>query len=61
MAAFNDTPKEKVEELAAVVPPPLSGVEQSEDILEWFWNNFSAVAGDQPSFECWRESIFSIN
>ncbi len=54
MAAFNDTPKENVEELAAVVPPPLSGVEQSEDILEWFWNNFSAVAGDQPSFECWR-------
>jgi hypothetical protein len=55
MAAFNETPKVKIEKLAAVIPPTLSGVEQSEDVLEWFWNNFSAVAGDQPSFECWRK------
>jgi hypothetical protein len=30
------------------------GVEQSEEVLQWIWENFSAVAGDQPSFECWR-------
>ena len=54
MVAFNETPKDKIEELATVVPPLLSGVEQSEGILEWIWSNFSAVAGDQPSFECWR-------
>ncbi len=59
MAAFNEMPKGKTEELAAVVPPPLSGVEQSKGILEWFWSNFSAVAGDQPSFECWRKSGFA--
>ena len=53
MATFNETPKAKIEKLAAVVPPLLSGVEQSEEILEWIWNHFSAVAGDQPSFECW--------
>jgi len=29
------------------------GVEQSEDVLRWVWENFSAVAGDQPAFECW--------
>lgn len=29
------------------------GVEQSEDVLRWVWENFSAVAGDQPSWECW--------
>ena len=56
MAAFNSTPREKTEDLAAIIPPLLSGVEQSEEILEWIWNNFSAVAGDQPSFECWRKS-----
>ncbi|KAL8738841.1 MAG: hypothetical protein Q9181_000445 [Wetmoreana brouardii] len=44
---------EGIEALASVVPPQLSGVEQSEAVLEWIWNNFSAVAGDQPSFECW--------
>ena len=59
MATFNSTSKEKMEELAAVVPPLLSGVEQSEEILEWIWDNFSAVAGDQPSFECWRKSSFA--
>ncbi|KAL8822742.1 MAG: hypothetical protein Q9191_006528 [Dirinaria sp. TL-2023a] len=41
---------------ASVVPPTLGGVEASEDMLEWIWNNFSAVAGDQPSFECWPPS-----
>ena len=55
MAAFKEMPKEETEELAAVIPPPLSGVEQSEDVLEWIWSNFSAVGGDQPSFECWRK------
>ncbi|KAI1342062.1 hypothetical protein F5Y15DRAFT_374125 [Xylariaceae sp. FL0016] len=35
------------------VPHPFGGVEQSEDMLRWIWENFSAVAGDQPSFECW--------
>lgn len=30
-----------------------AGIEQSEDVLQWIWENFSAVAGDQPSFESW--------
>lgn len=30
-----------------------AGIEQSEDVLRWIWENFSAVAGDQPSFESW--------
>jgi hypothetical protein len=28
-------------------------VEQSEEMLRWIWENFSAVAGDQPAFEAW--------
>lgn len=43
----------ELQELAGVLPPGFLGVEQSEEMLEWIWTNFSAVAGDQPSFECW--------
>ena len=49
-------PKKTPEELEAyrdVVPHRFCGVEQSEDTLRWLWDNFSAVAGDQPSFEAW--------
>lgn len=53
--AFNKLSQAAIEEFASVVPPHLSGVEQSKAVLEWIWNNFSAVAGDQPSFECWRK------
>lgn len=53
IAAFNNISKEQAEVYASVVPPAISGVEQSEGVLEWIWENFSAVAGDQPSFECW--------
>ena len=52
---FNKLPKHKADTYASMVPPKLTGAEQSEGILQWFWNKFSAVAGDQPSFEYWRE------
>ena len=99
IAAYNNLSENEVQKLASVVPPPLSGVEQNVEILEWIWDNFAAVgkyhgngflspstqiigdptkdvykrqgsytdilwqkskcwlsvAGDQPSFECWRE------
>lgn len=32
--------------LKDVNPPSFSGVEQSEEMLKWIWENFSAVAGD---------------
>ena len=54
--AFNGLSRDTAEAYASVVPPTLSGVQQSEGMLEWIWSNFSAVAGDQPSFECWRKS-----
>ncbi|KAI8226327.1 hypothetical protein K4K55_008578 [Colletotrichum sp. SAR 10_96] len=37
----------------AAEPQTFSGVGQSEEALRWIWENFSAVAGDQPAFECW--------
>ena len=34
--------------------PPAVGLESSEKTLRWIWETgFSAVAGDQPSFEAW--------
>ncbi|KAF1987337.1 hypothetical protein K402DRAFT_376071 [Aulographum hederae CBS 113979] len=53
MVAYGKLPREEIKSLMAVQPHHFSGVEQSEKMLEWIWNNFSAVAGDQPSFECW--------
>lgn len=45
--------KQEIAALASQNPVPACGVEQCKDTLEWIWNNFSAVAGDQPSFEAW--------
>ncbi|KAH7029351.1 uncharacterized protein B0I36DRAFT_325593 [Microdochium trichocladiopsis] len=29
------------------------GVDTTSELLKWIWENFSAVAGDQPAFEAW--------
>lgn len=42
------------QQLADYKAPPVIGVEQSEEILRWLWDNeFAAVAGDMPSFEAY--------
>ena len=46
------------ESIANVNPPHFAGVAQSEEILEWIWNEqFAAVAGDAPAFEAWRTTF----
>jgi hypothetical protein len=55
MAQYNTKQRHELEALSKIMPPTFFGVEQSVEILQWIWENFSAVAGDQPSFECWRE------
>ncbi|KAL9126891.1 MAG: hypothetical protein Q9217_004125 [Psora testacea] len=55
--AFNELSQSQRVERAEVNPPTLSGVGQSEDILEWIWDNFSAVAADIPAFERWRAAV----
>jgi len=55
-----DTPTR--EKIASVNPPHFAGIEQSEEVLEWIWNEqFAAVAGDAPAFEAWRIILFNIN
>lgn len=60
MAQYNDKTRPELEALSKVLPPSFFGVEQSTEVLQWIWENFSAVAGDQPSFECWRECFEAV-
>jgi len=53
MVAHNSKPEAELAVLKEIMPPSFAGVEQSEEMLRWIWESFSAVAGDQPSFECW--------
>jgi Putative cyclase len=49
------------EKIASVKPPDFAGVEQSEAVLEWIWNQKSAaVAGDVPSFVAWRTNLLPL-
>ncbi|KAK6001818.1 hypothetical protein QM012_002308 [Aureobasidium pullulans] len=53
MVQYNKRSRDDLEALSKIMPPTFLGVEQSTEMLNWIWDNFSAVAGDQPSFECW--------
>lgn len=53
MQSYRKLTADEISVLQNMGSPHLGGVEQSEALLEWIWNNFSAVAGDQPSFEQW--------
>ena len=51
LQTYKQTPRATIEALRHVELAPAIGVEQSEEMAEWLWTNFAAVAGDQPSFE----------
>ncbi|KAL2379660.1 hypothetical protein BDBG_09155 [Blastomyces gilchristii SLH14081] len=53
MKAFNQLSMDELEKLAKQNPSNLIGVERSEEVLEWIWENFSAVAGDHLAFEAY--------
>ncbi|EER28306.1 hypothetical protein CPC735_061790 [Coccidioides posadasii C735 delta SOWgp] len=53
MLEFNKLSTAELSELAKQKMHSLIGVEQTEDMLEWIWENFSAVAGDHPAFEAY--------
>ncbi|ROW02772.1 hypothetical protein VSDG_01889 [Cytospora chrysosperma] len=52
-AQLAQLPAHRLKASQALTPPHFGGVEQSEEMIRWVWDNFSAVAGDQPSFEAW--------
>lgn len=51
--AYHALDQESLTAIANSHPPGLGGVEQSDEVLQWIWENFSAVASDHPSFERW--------
>lgn len=53
MVARSQKTDEELRVLQETLPHTFVGLEQSEEMLCWIWENFSAVAGDQPSLECW--------
>jgi hypothetical protein len=52
MDAYSKLSRSEIETLRAKQPLTFTGVEQSDDMMEFLWSNFSA-AGDHPSFEAW--------
>ncbi|KAL9056361.1 MAG: hypothetical protein Q9162_002952 [Coniocarpon cinnabarinum] len=55
LKAYAQTPADVIKPLTTAFPPSFVGVKQSEEIAEWLWSNFAAVAGDQPAFEAFRQ------
>jgi hypothetical protein len=53
MAAYNSLSRDEVSAQREKQPLTFTGVEQSEEMLEWMWSHFSACAGDHPSWEAW--------
>ncbi|KAI3323260.1 hypothetical protein HD806DRAFT_535748 [Xylariaceae sp. AK1471] len=53
MASLATKTQDELSTYRDVVPHHFGGIAQSEDILRWIWDHFAAVAGDQPSLECW--------
>ncbi|KOS39913.1 hypothetical protein ACN38_g9222 [Penicillium nordicum] len=51
-AAYNKLDNQQRKDLALRSSPDFSGVEATESMVRWLWEHqFSAVAGDAPSFE----------
>ncbi|KAK3112835.1 hypothetical protein LTR53_010466 [Teratosphaeriaceae sp. CCFEE 6253] len=53
MRAYNRLSREEIETMRAKQPLTFTGVEQSDEMMEFLWSNFSAAGGDHPSFEAW--------
>ncbi|OTA91783.1 hypothetical protein M434DRAFT_75674 [Hypoxylon sp. CO27-5] len=53
MATYATKPPSFISAHQSTIPHHFGGVERSDAVLEWIWTHFAAVAGDQPSFECW--------
>lgn len=53
MDAYNKLSRSEIEQYRSKQPLTFTGVEQSEEMMEFLWSNFSAAAGDHPSWECW--------
>ncbi|KAF2724576.1 hypothetical protein K431DRAFT_217609 [Polychaeton citri CBS 116435] len=53
MDAYSRLSRDEIDMLRTQQPLRFTGVEQTEEMMEFLWENFSAAGGDHPSFECW--------
>lgn len=53
MNAYNKLSRSEIETLRQRQTPTFTGIEQSEEMMEFLWTNFSAAGGDHPSLEAW--------
>ncbi|KAK4547676.1 hypothetical protein LTR36_000633 [Oleoguttula mirabilis] len=53
MDAYNKLSRSEIETMRNKQPLTFTGVEQSDEMMEFLWSNFSAAGGDHPSFEAW--------
>ncbi|KAK4493984.1 hypothetical protein PRZ48_015170 [Zasmidium cellare] len=51
--AYNKLSRSEVETMRQKQPLTFTGVEQSEEMMEFIWSNFSACGADHPSWEAW--------
>jgi hypothetical protein len=56
-AAAADTPEARADMARRGAADGMVGVDACEEVARWIWENFAAVAGDQPGFECARECL----
>ncbi|EME41698.1 hypothetical protein DOTSEDRAFT_176999 [Dothistroma septosporum NZE10] len=51
--AYSQLSRAQIESLRQKQPLTFTGVEQSDEMMEFMWTNFSACAADHPSWEAW--------
>lgn len=62
MHTYNSLPPSTLSSLRSNFPNHhFIGLDQSEPILRFIWENLSAIAGDQPSLECWPPPISPLS
>lgn len=51
--AYMKLSREEIEAARGKTPLTFAGIEQSEEMMEFLWENFSAAGADHPSLEAW--------
>lgn len=53
MDAYYKLSREEIEKQRMKQPLAFTGIEQSDETMEFLWSNFSAAGADHPSLEAW--------
>ena len=53
MHAYNQLSRAEIEKQRQKQPLTFTGIEQSDEMMQFLWSNFSAAGGDHPSLEAW--------